>query len=47
MKQAFLKELNCLNISLSKSRKEELYQYWLQLQKQFILKYLTVLISLL
>ena len=37
MKQAFLKELNCLNISLSKSRKEELYQYWLQLQKQFIL----------
>ena len=32
-----MEELNGLNVSLSQNRKEDLYQYWLQLQKQFVM----------
>ena len=38
MKQVFFEELEDLNVSLSQNRKEKLYQYWLLLQKQFIIE---------
>lgn len=32
-----MEELNGSNVSLSQNRKEDLYQYWLKLQKQFLM----------